>query len=184
MASKFTIVGAEEFLKAHAPGTPFKVQVDGDQVAFLGKMKTAYFEWMYGHKEGGKWLQYSIAYRSEAPLLLEADGLRAAIPAARVRVYVAPSFEKEFKPGDEAAPEIVREYMAKGKVSAHVAEYRLEAGKTFEAVMHEETYLLPPNGPGQPPGKGKNLVLRISEKPFKDGEPQVGATPVYMAWTY
>ncbi len=184
MANKFTIVTEEEFFKAHAPGTPFKVHVDGDEVAFLGKMKTAYFEWMYGVKENGALASYSIAYRSEAPLLLEADGKRAAIPANRVRVFATPAFEKEFKPGDKSAPEIVQEYMEKEKHGAYVAEFRLEAGKTYDAVVHEDVYKLPPNGPGQPPGKGKKTVLRISNKPFKGSEPTVEPTPVYKNWMY
>jgi len=181
----FTIVSEEEFLKAHASGEPFEVEVDGDEVSFLGKVKCAYFEWIYGLKEAGNLVSHTIAYRSEKPLLLLADGKRTAMPAGRVRVFAAAALEKEFKAGDASAPEVVQEKLAKEKGKpVFVAEYRLEAGKKVQAVVHEDSFLLPPEGPGKPPRKGKRTVLRLSTKPFKDGEPTLEATPGYRHWSY
>lgn len=185
MPPAFSIVSDEELLKAHADGAPFQIKVDGDEQAFFGKMKAAYEEWIYGRKQGAELTSYSVAYHTTAPLIVEADGKRASVAASRVRIFVAPSFEKEFKAGDTSAPEIVQEEIARAKAPIYAAEYRLEAGKTYWATVHPDSYLMPPAQPGQPPRKGTNSVLRISDKPFgKDGEPQVQATPTYRTWTY
>jgi len=107
------------------------------------------------------------------------------MPANRVRVYAAPALEKEFKPGDKAAPEVVQEKLAEVNKPVFAAEYRLQAGTKCHALVHEDVYNLPPDGPGKPPRQGKRTVLWISDKPFKkDGQPQVEATPGYRHWTY
>ncbi|MGC4121344.1 MAG: hypothetical protein QM765_43560 [Myxococcales bacterium] len=184
-APSFTIVSEDDFLKAHPIGAPFEVEVDGDQQSFLGKVQCAYWEWIYGVKEGGRLDSYTIAFHSDAPLLLLADGKRTALPFNRVRVYAAPAFEKEFKAGDKTAPEVVQEQIEKAKKPIYVAEYRLQAGKKFHAVVFEDVYRLPPEGPGKPPRQGKRTVLRISDKPFKqDGAPQGEATPGFRHWVY
>lgn len=181
----FSIVSEDEFIKAHPVGEPFEVEVDGDQQSFLGKVQCAYWEWVYGIKEGGQLASYTVAYHSDAPLLLLADGKRTAMPHNRVRVHVAPALEKEFKAGDKSAPEVVQEKIAEEKKPVAVAEYRLQAGKKAHAIVHEDVYRLPPDGPGKPPREGKRTVLRLSDKPFKkDGTPAVEATPGYRHWTY
>jgi hypothetical protein len=184
-APNFTIVSEDEFLKAHPLGEPFEVEVDGDQQSFLGKVQCAYWEWVYGVKEGGQLVTYTVAFHSESPLLLLAGSKRTAMPSNRVRVYTAAAIEKEFKAGDPSAPEVVQEKIAELKKPVFAAEYRLQAGKKFHAVVFEDVFRLPPDGPGKPPRQGKRTVLRLSDKPFKkDGEPQVEATPGYRHWSY
>jgi hypothetical protein len=179
-----TIVSDEDFLKAHAPGAPFLVEVDGDQTSFLGKVRCAYFEWSYGLKEAGKLVSYSVAYHSDSSLRLLAEGTRTTLPAGRVRVYADAAIEKEYQAGDESAPQVVQEKIAREKCkSVFVAEYRLEAGKYYHAVVHEDVFPLPPDGASKP-RQGKRTVLRLSDKPFKDGAPQVEATPAYRHWSY
>lgn len=179
-----TVVSEEQFLAAHAPGEPFLVEVDGDQTSFLGKLRCAYFEWIYGLAEAGKFVSYSVAYHSDAPLRLLADGKRTTLPANRVRVYVDAAIEKEYQAGDPSAPDVVREKIARenGRPVC-VAEYRLESGKKYHAVVHEDRFTMSPAGTGKP-RQGTRSVLRISNQPFKDGAPQVEATPVYRNWTY
>ena len=179
-----TVVSEDEFLKAHAPGEPFLVEVDGDQTSFLGKVRCAYFEWIYGLMEAGRLVSYSVAYHSDSPLRLLADGKRTTLPAGRVRVYADAAIEKEYQAGDDSAPVVVQEKFARenGK-PVFVAEYRLEAGKKYHAVVHDDVFTMPPAGAGKP-RPGKRTVLRLSNKPFKDGEPQVEATPVYRNWSY
>ena len=184
-APNFTIVNEDEFIKAHPIGEAFEVEVDGDQQSFLCRVQCAYWEWVFGVKEGGQLASYTIAYHSEAPLLLLADGKRTAMPVNRVRVYVAAAVEKEFKAGDKSAPEVVQEKIAQVKKPVFAAEYRLQAGKKLHAVVFEDVYRLPPEGPGKPPRQGRRTVLRISDQPFKkDGEPAVEATPGYRHWVY
>jgi hypothetical protein len=184
MAQPFSIVTEDELLKAHPVGEPFMVEVDGDQVSFLGKVRSAYFEWIYGHKAAGRLKSFTEGYRSETPLMLLANGKRAAVAASRVRIFIAPAVEKEHKPGDPSAPEIVQERMAKQKKPIYVAEYRLEAGKTYHAMVFEESYHLPPEAPDKPPRKATAVVLHISDRPFKGGKPQIEATPAYRGWSH
>ena len=45
------------------------------------------------------------------------------------------------------------------------------------AMVCEEVFLLPTEGPGMPPRKRTHTVLLISDEPFEGGDPQVEATP-------
>ncbi|HNJ03851.1 MAG TPA: hypothetical protein PLB73_06340, partial [Leptospiraceae bacterium] len=79
------------------------------------------------------------------------------------------------------APEAVRAWIREhGSVS--VAEYRLETGKKYYAVLHVDHYYLP--RPGGPPSSHSKKVLWISDEPIKDGKPSVEITPAYRGWTY
>lgn len=178
------LVSDEEFLQAFAGRDGFEVEVDGDQQSFLGKARCAYWEWIYGTRVDGKLASWSIAYASEAPLQLLAGGKRTSMPRNRVRVYAAPSWEKELEPGDQSAPEVVQRAMAAEKTPIYVAEFRLEAGKRYHALVHRDAYHLPPQGPGKPPRSASRTVLRLSDKPFEDGKPASEITPAYKGWTY
>jgi len=61
--------------------------------------------------------------------------------------------------------------------TVHVAKYRIEAGMKDHAMVCEEVFLLPTEGPGMPPRKRTHTVLLISDEPFEGGDPQVEATP-------
>jgi hypothetical protein len=179
-----TEVSDDEFLKAHPVGEPFTVQVDGKEESFLGKVRSAYFEWVYGKQEGGKLTSYSVAYRSEPEIQLTSGSQRASLRPSRVRTHLAPALERDYRATDRDAPDAVRERLEKEPGPVHVAEYRLEAGKTYFALVHEDSYHLPPQGPGQRPRRATKLVLWLSDKPFADGKPQVEITPGYKGWTY
>ena len=184
LTPSFAIVSDEDFLQAHAPGEPFQVQVDGDQTSFLGRMRCAYFEWIYGRRHAGKLASYSVAYHSDTPLLLLSDGQRTAMPARRVRIYAGPSWEREYAPGDRSVPEVVQTELDKHRAAVFVAEYRLEAGKSYHALVREDRYHLPPEGPGKPPCPAQRQVLCISDRPFEGTAPQVEATPAFRSFSY
>jgi hypothetical protein len=180
----FSLVSEDEFLAAHAPGVPFAVEASGDQESLFGKVRAAYFEWVYGKKEGDRLVSFSVGYRSEAAIGLTADGKRASFKPSRVRLYLGPSFEREFRPTDRSAPEVVRERLNREQTPIHVAEYQLQAGKTYQALVFEESFALPPEGPGKPPRRRTSLVLHLSDRPFVGGKPQVEATPGFRGWTH
>ncbi|MGI5862216.1 MAG: hypothetical protein ACOX6T_09180 [Myxococcales bacterium] len=185
MSTSTMTVGDEEFLREFPPGTPFQVRIEGEGIeSYLGQTRCGYFEWIYGERRDGVLSSFTVAYQSSEPITLVAAGKKARIAPRRVRAYLAPSVEREYGPGDESAPEVVKEYLAKGKEIAYVAEYCLEVGKTYHALVHTDAVMLPPGGPMGKPEKSRNLVLWLSDRPFADGKPTQEKTPAYRGWSY
>jgi hypothetical protein len=185
MSTSTMKVGEEEFLREVPPGTPFQVRVEGKGAeSYLGRNRCGYFEWIYGERRDGVLSSFTVAYHSSEPITLVAAGKEARVAPRRVRTYLAPSVEREYRPGDQTAPEVVKEYLAEGNEVAYVAEYCLEVGKTYHALVHTEHATLPPSGPMGKPEKSRNLVLWLSDKPFADGKPTAEKTPAYRGWSY
>jgi hypothetical protein len=63
-------------------------------------------------------------------------------------------------------------------------EYGLVKNKKYYAKVSSEEYHLPPDRESGEPKKRTNHVLWISNKPFKNGKPQVELTPLYKGWSY
>ena len=185
MAQELSTVADEQFLREIPPGTPLQLRVEGEGLeSFLGGARCSYFEWVYGEKQEGRFSEFVVAYHSEEPIPVVAAGMKSSISPRRVRLFLSPSVEREYKAGDQSAPEVVREYLAEGHASAVAAEYSLVPGKTYHARIHQDVYALPPRGPGSAPEQGRRLVLWISDAPFEDGKPAVEVTPAYRGWSY
>jgi hypothetical protein len=185
MTTKTVTLGEEEMLRELGVGNPVQLRIGGEGMeSFLGHERCGYFEWLYGEKKGDQLGSYTVAYQSTDPIKVTVGDKESAISPRRVRAYLSPSVERVHAPGDASAPEVVQELMAETKQKVYVAEYCLETGKTYFALVHQDTYLLPPKGPGSAPEHGRRLVLWISDKPFVDGKPEQQVTPAYRGWTY
>jgi hypothetical protein len=177
-------VTLEAFLK-NRPAGPFEVRIGGTGAdSFLKRTRCGYWEWTYGERHEGKLASYTVVYHSEAPLFLDVDGKTLEVSARKIRTYLTPSFERDYAVGDLAAPEIVRARMKEEKKGLYAAEHCLEVGKTYHALVRDDEYLLPPDGPGSAPRTGHNRVLLISDRPFVDGKPVGEVTPGFRGWSY
>ncbi len=184
MSTDTKIVTEEDFLASLEPGESVEVKVLGpSQPSFLKQASCGYFEWSYGQREGEQLVSYSVAYASTAKVVLAAGGARVELEPRRLRLYLQPSFQRSYTRHDAKVPEVVAQYLTEHP-SAWAGEYCLEVGKSYFAAAHDDTYKLPPEGPGQPPRKGTRRVLRVSDAPFKGGEPQGELTPGFRGWTY
>lgn len=176
---------AEQLLRSRAPGEAFEVRIEGKGVeSFLKPVRCGYFEWIYGQVEGGKLVSHSVGYQSREPLTLAVGDQRVQLDPSLLRAYLAPSYEREYGAGEMTAPEVVKNYLAEGHPKAYVAEYCLELGRTYHALVHEDRVTLPPETRGQAPRVSGRRVLWLSDRPFVGGKPQCEPTPAYRTWTY
>ena len=175
-----------DFLRGRDLAKPFTLKVEtkvGD--TFLKKAPFAWFEWVYGEELDGKLQGWSVGYRSPKAFVVEIEGMKVLVETNRMRPFLRPSLRRSFKPGDKDAPERVVERMAEEKLASCLAEEYLRApGKTYHALVHEDRYHLPPEGPGERPREGRNRVLWVSDRPFKNGKAVVEMTPGYKGWSY
>lgn len=157
------------------------ISVSGQNVpAYPSGHDCVYFEWAFGNRSEKKWESYSVGFQSEVQLNLKTENGKMTVSRADIRLYLNPAVEKYYTKESEA-PEAVRAWIREhGSVS--VAEYRLETGKKYFAVLHVDHYYLP--RPGGPPSSHSKKVLWISDEPIKDGKPSVEITPAYRGWTY
>jgi hypothetical protein len=164
--------------------TPFEVRIAGAGTdSFLEPARCGYWEWSYGRRHGGKLASFTVAYHSEAPLLLDVEGKTVEVSAQMIRPFLKPHFERTYAAGDPAAPEIVRGRMKQEKVGLYAVEYCLEVGKTYYAKVREYRVHLPPDPGGVSPWQLQR-VLVISDRPFVKGEPKGEVTPGFRNWTF
>lgn len=175
-----------DLLRGRRLAEPFKLKVvTKTGVTFLKKAPFAWFEWVYGEEQDGALQGWSVGYRSSGDFVAEIEGKRYLVGTDRMRAFLLPALRRAFKPGDKAVPEPVRERMAQEKLDSCLAEeYLLAPGKTYHALVHEDRYHLPPEGPGERPREGRNRVLWVSDRPFKDGKAAGEMTPGYRGWSY
>jgi len=173
-----------QFFQDHHPGTPFEVQVEGAGVeSFLKPIRCGYFEWSYGQKAEGEWVRFSVAYQSPEPLVLSVQGGKVELPVQRIRAFLAPGYERDYPPGDVAAPELVGEEAAARGTPISAAEYCLETGRTYWAVVNEVSIALPPEEPGQAPRMEVRRVLHIGDE-MKAGAFVHPMTPAFRGFSF
>jgi len=163
-----------------------EVKLQGEKLeTFLSKKACVYFEWTYGVKVKDQWQTRWTGFHSEASLVVQTPKGQLTLRTNQLRPYLAPSFEKTWTRKDKAsAPEVVKEKLAEEKAIT-AAEYCLEAGRTYYARVHVDTYRKPPRPGEGKPSEGKNPVLWISDQPFgEDGKPKALLTPAYQGWSY
>lgn len=177
----------EALLAAHESDPPFQIRFEGPPLeGQLSKKPCAYYEWTHG--EGRDPSSYARGFQSDGQLVaaVRIGGLpfRVGFSWRKLRPYVAPSFERQARFGEPWVPSVVRADLGGATQPVWVLEHCLEIGADYYARVGVETYSLPPRGPGQRPGQGRNRVLLVSDRPFVDGRPQGGLTPGFRAWSY
>jgi hypothetical protein len=180
-------VEGEAFLAAHETDEAFEIRFASPKLdGYLSKKRCAYFEWAHG--EGRDLSTYDRGFHSEGDVeVLATAGARTfrfALSTRKLRPYLTPSFDRQAHAGEAWVPVVVAEELAKAKAPVWVVEHCLALDARYQARVYVETYSLPPRGPGQPPGRGRNRVLQVSDRPFVDGRPQGEVTPAFRRWSY
>lgn len=163
----------------------FAVTLSGESFAsFPSERPCLYGEWAIGTKLGDEWAERFATHHSGTPLHVVTPQGTIDLRHGQVRLYVAPSAARQFTKANAAtAPEIVRELVV-DHAALTLEEVVLTAGTTYYARVDAESYLLPPAGPGDPPVRRQNLVLSISDRPFKNGKPQRLLAPSFIGIVY
>lgn len=92
-------------------------------------------------------------------------------PSSTLRLFVSPSFQRDFKRQGSL-------------LQGHQVDYCLQKGKKYFMGVKKEVIEY---GPPRPNGRRETntyYFLRISDKEFKNGQPQVEPTPHYKGWIY
>lgn len=160
------------------------------QSSFLGHLPCAWFEWHWGEPaspeleaETGVPLASWSSYTAEADLVAHTPRGELELSWRSLRPYLAPAFDQTWTRGKaRGAPKVVRADLRNGPVRA--VEYCLATDRSYYARVNVETYMLPPEGPGEPPGEGRNAVLVVSDVPFVEGRPPHSITPTFRGWSY
>jgi hypothetical protein len=162
----------------------FAVTLSGESFAsFPSERPCLYGEWAIGTKVGDEWAERFATHHSGTPLHVVTPQGTIDCGTA-VRLHVAPSAARQFTKANAAtAPEIVRELVV-DHAALTLEEVVLTAGTTYYARVDAESYFLPPTSPGGAPVRRQNLVLEISDRPFKDGKPQRLLAPSFIGIVY
>jgi len=158
-------------------------RVTGVDLRIPGK-RCVYYEWVIGKQEAGEYTTFQVGYHSDSPLHLSISGQGIDLPAGKMRPFLAPTVTVLGKPEDAPAylREGVRDFIREHGESV-LSEYCIEYGKAYHALLHVDSYLLPPGPEGKPEPR-TNKILYIAETAFKDGLPPAALTPAYRGWTY
>ena len=166
---------------------PFEVVFIGDaEESPESKKEYIYFEVVLYYGEDVLEGTYRTLYNREGNFIFTYDDkYNVKIRWRKLRPYIADIWEKEFtKDNLDTAPAGVKNVFTKKEVKkAKLVEVGIEKGKKYYAMFKQESYSLPPTRDGKPKRK-TNLVLMISDKPFKDRKPQTELSPLFKGWTY
>lgn len=172
---------------------PTVVRVISPEVeSFRSKKPCAYFEWLYGFKVDGKWSEYSIGYQSEEGLTLQTDTGRIQLGRSDFRLFLSPTTSESYTNEKEILEkaDFLTEFTTQGDTKigeanpVYVEEYILESGKTYFAILHIDSFMLPPDEDGGRPTRKEKKLLWISDTPFVEGKPQKEMTPAFSQWRY
>jgi hypothetical protein len=163
----------------------FAVTLSGQRMAsFPSEQPCLYSEWAIGTKRGDEWVERLATHHAGTPLHVVTPQGPIELRHGQVRLYVAPGAARHYSRADAAtAPEIVRDLLAE-HAALTLEEVVLTAGTTYYARVDAEGYLLPPPSPDSPPKRQQNLVLSISDRPFKGGKPQRPLAPSFIGIVY
>lgn len=172
-------------LESLKPLGEFAVTLSGQSIpSFPSEQPCLYGEWAVGTKRGDEWVERFATQHSGTPLRVVTPQGPIELRHGHVRLYVAPSAARQYnKANATTAPEIVRELLAE-HAALTLEEVVLTGGTTYYARVDAESYLLPPTGPDEPPVRRQNLVLSISDRPFKNGKPQRPLAPSFIGIVY
>lgn len=162
----------------------FPVTLSGQSFeSFPSKRLCLYGEWTLGTKVGETWSERQATRSSDQLLHVTTPKGAIDLRHGQVRLYVAGGGVRTYKREDATAPEFVREFLDTHPVLM-LEEVVLTAGTKYYARVNAESYWLPPTSPGGEPHRQQNLVLSISDLPFKDGKPQRPLAPSFLDIVY
>lgn len=172
-------------LQSLKPLGEFAVTVSGQSFAsFPSARMCLYGEWAIGTKRGGEWVVRLATQHSGAPLHIATPQGAIDLRHGQVRLYVTPEAARHYARADAAtAPLPVRELLTEHEALT-LEEVVLNAGTTYYARVDSEGYFLPPASPDGAPVRRQNLVLAISDRPFKAGKPQRPLAPSFIDIVY
>ncbi len=166
---------------------PFEIVFIGDgEKSLESKKEYIYFEVVLYYGEDVLEGTYRILYNREGDFTFAYDDkYNVNIRWRKLRPYIADIWEKEFSrdDSDTAPPSVKNVFKKKGVKKAKLVEVGIEKDKKYYAMFKQESYYLPPTRGGKPKRK-TNLVLMVSDKPFKDKKPQTELSPLFKEWTY
>lgn len=144
-----------------------------------------YSEFAAGYKEDGRWAERIATSHSGKPVAILTPRGRLEARFAMLRLYLAVATSQRYTRQETAsAPELIRDELEKDGRPVVVEEIVMQAGRTYYAKVETVSYMLPPERAGAPPSRHTNLVLAISDLPFKNGRPQRPLTPAFEGITY
>ncbi len=146
--------------------------------------KVIWAEVVLGSKDAeGKWVSFQHLHNTEGTLDLASDSQSAELFWRKMRPHIAPTHERVFESAEGAPPPVVA-WLKDHPAPAYMTEYALIAGKTYYGQVEIETFSLPPKGPGERPGTGRNTIFIFSDQPWVDDKPVGELTPMFAGWTY
>ncbi|MCE9599483.1 MAG: hypothetical protein K8S54_16090 [Spirochaetia bacterium] len=155
--------------------------------SYPSQEECVYFEWAYGNKVAtdgeSAWAEYSVGFQSDSKITLQSSIGQMQLSRNEMRLFLSPEISRIYNHKEQSrAPEATLAWIAENG-SVAVEEYMLFSDRTYFAVLHVDTYNLPPDGAG-PPRRGQKKLLWISDRPFLNGKPVAPMTPAYRGWTY
>jgi len=161
-----------------------KIQVDGKNLrTHFSKTECVYYETALLFFMGETVAGYTNVSSSSDPFYIIVDSQFKIKVQRGMRLYLSPVVYKEYTQGNAYGEEHKRLLSEEGYDKLADAEYMLVKGKTYFAVMREETYYLPPEKAEGDPEKAFHKVLYISDEEFYRSEPEKEKTPS-SDWTY
>ena len=163
----------------------FTVTLSGqNSPSYPSEQPCLYGEWTVGRKSGDEWAERVATRHSGDALHIATPKGAIDLRHGQVRLYVAGSGLRTYTRAAAAtAPEFVRDLLADHDALT-LEEVVLKSGTTYHARVSSESYWLPPSSPNGEPRRQQNLVLSISDLPFKDGKPQRPLAPSFLDIVY
>ncbi len=157
----------------------FRVKFDGKRVkSYFGKRTAVYQEVIHGTQTDGEWSTYTSDIVSDTPVTAITPKGKIVLPTVKLRLYLQPSIRKTFTSKTASkAPAAWHYEISTMNEPIIVEEYRLEPGRSYYARVKTISYHLPPAGDEAAPVRIETTVLEVSDLPFKEGKPQLDATP-------
>lgn len=163
----------------------FTVTLSGQTFpSYPSQQPCLYGEWTVGKKSGDDWAERVATRHAGDSLHITTPKGAIDLRHGQVRLYVGGSNLRTYTRAAAAtAPEFVRDLLA-DHAELTLEEVVLKAGTTYHARVSSESYWLPPSSSNGEPRRQQNLVLSISDLPFKDGKPQRPLAPSFLDIVY
>jgi hypothetical protein len=171
-----------EFLKEKGlENKEMTIKFSGNEVQAVSKEKYVFFEVVKFIGEEDIKSSHFTPWHPEETFFILYNDVKVEVDFRDIRTYIEETYKQLYTKKDVSkAPEFVRDDL-KERPQVLVCEYGLQSGKIYYAKFNTDHFYV--NGPDGPKQR-TNIVIWISDKPFKDGKPQMPLTPMYSGWSY
>ncbi len=171
-----------------------EITVEGNENKSLyGKLNCVYYEWatlFYSEENKKNASQYSVvtekgSSKEDFYILIEGKYKVKIKPSSELRLFTGPTFEKSFNKTN-APTEDAKQTLEENAnlVMGRQVDYCLQKGKTYYLFLKKESFKYgPPDETGRR-ASSSYIFLQISDKEFKNNQPQEKETPTYSNWIY